>query len=129
MIWGMIILGVLIGIVAYLKRKETSGSGNYTERTGISSSRRNDPDDEFDKEDLEDLEEADRDDLDEGTLIVHPHYYDDTDYECSECHARFNHPYKRCPECDAVFEDKTIDNEEYEDEEDDEFDMDEEDGW
>lgn len=127
MIWFIAAIGVLAAAYLLAKKKESSGSGSYTGRTYISSSRTNDSDDKFDKEDLEDLEEAERDDPDEGTLIVHPHYYDDTDYECSECHARFKHPFKRCPECDAVFEDKTVDNEEYEDEEDDEYDMDEED--
>ena len=83
----------------------------------------------YDNEEDEEEEEDPLDDLLGAKIIKHPHYYDDADYECSKCGARFDEPHDRCPECDSRFVEKKVDYEEYEDEEDDEYDMDEEDGW
>ncbi len=60
-------------------------------------------------------------------LVRHPHYIDDPDYECSRCGKRFDEERSVCPGCGAVFTGSETDLREYEEEEDDEFDMDEED--
>ena len=62
------------------------------------------------------------------TRIGHPHYMDDTDYECPRCSARFKDDGMRCPECGARFDGTENDMEEYYDEEDEEDMWDEEDG-
>lgn len=64
-----------------------------------------------------------------AVLIEHPHYIDDTDYECSRCGERFDEKARVCHCCGAVFADTEVDQREYDDEEDEEFDMDEEEGW
>lgn len=55
-----------------------------------------------------------------ATLIVHPHYFDDDDYECSRCGIRFNNEEAYCPKCGARFISSEEDTEEYDEEEDDE---------
>ena len=55
-----------------------------------------------------------------ATLIVHPHYYDDDDYECSRCGIRFDDKKAYCPKCGARFTSSEEDTEEYDEEEDDE---------
>ena len=63
-----------------------------------------------------------------ATLIIHPHYEEDDDYECSECGDRFDKMRNYCPKCSAHFVSKKKDFKEYEDEEDDWLDeMDEDD--
>ena len=65
--------------------------------------------------------------------IEHPHYEEDTDYECGICGKRFDEPYASCPYCGVSFNCKETDETEYEEEEeeDEEFwDMiEEEEGW
>ncbi len=65
-----------------------------------------------------------------GTLIEHPHYCADSDYECSECGERFEDEASSCPYCGAVFMDTETDRREYDDEEDEEdwWDEEEEEG-
>ncbi len=63
-----------------------------------------------------------------GTRIEHPHYSDDTDYECSVCGSRFDRESGTCPHCGAVFNSMEVDTEEYDEEEDEEDAWDEEDG-
>ena len=60
-------------------------------------------------------------------LICHPHYDDDTDYECSVYGARFFRASDDCPKCGTWFVEKKTDYEEYEEEEDDEEDNEEDD--
>lgn len=55
-----------------------------------------------------------------ATLIVHPHYFDDDDYECSRCGIRFGDKKAYCPKCGARFTSSEKDTEEYDEEEDDE---------
>ena len=55
-----------------------------------------------------------------ATLIVHPHYFDDDDYECSRCGIRFDDKEAYCPRCGARFTSSEEDTEEYDEEEDDE---------
>ena len=55
-----------------------------------------------------------------ATLIVHPHYFDDDDYECTRCGIRFDDKKAYCPKCGARFTSSEEDTEEYDEEEDDE---------
>lgn len=73
------------------------------------------------------LDEEDEEDVETATLIFHPHYISDNEYECSACGERFGHREYRCPECGARFTDFEKDEEEWEEEFDEECDMDEED--
>ena len=73
-------------------------------------------------------EEESEETLVTGTRIEHPHYIDDTDYECSVCGSRFDRASDTCPHCGAVFVHTEVDNEEYYEEEDEEDAWDEEDG-
>ena len=50
--------------------------------------------------------------------IYHPHVIEKDDYECSQCHARFNKEAAVCPRCGTRMQGKTVkDEEEWFDEE------------
>ena len=60
--------------------------------------------------------------------VNHPHVIDDDDYECPVCGRRFREDQMFCPYCDAQFDGKVTDTEEWDEEEDEMEAWDEEDG-
>lgn len=108
MSWVVILIIAAVGIaVAVTDARKTGGSGSSGKHSiGVDSSRKT------------------------GTLIEHPHYCADSDYECSECGERFDDEASSCPYCGAVFTDTDTDRREYDDEEDEEdwWDEEEEEG-
>lgn len=60
--------------------------------------------------------------------IEHPHVIDPDDYECSVCRRRFRKNQAACPYCGARFTGRTVNHEEFDEEEEELEAWDEEDG-
>ena len=103
MSWVVILIIAAVGIAAAVAdARKTSGSGSSgSHSVGSGGSRKT------------------------GTLIEHPHYCADSDYECSECGERFEDEADICPYCGVVFTDTDTDRREYDAEEEE----DEDDWW